>query len=95
LYNSVNIYSNWLREKFCNLLLYTIYLPAPVAAGLRRRYAAGYLLRLWVRIPQGVWTFFCCECCLLSGRSLCGELTTRPEESYRLCRVVVCDLETS
>jgi len=31
----------------------------------------------------------------LSGRSLCDELITRPEESYRLCCVVVCDLETS
>jgi len=31
----------------------------------------------------------------LSGRGLCDELITRPEESYRLCRVVVCDLETS
>jgi len=31
----------------------------------------------------------------LSGRGLCDELITRPEESYRLCYVVVCDLETS
>jgi len=31
----------------------------------------------------------------LSGRGLCDELITRPEESYRLCCVVVCDLETS
>jgi len=31
----------------------------------------------------------------LSGRGLCGELITRPEESYRLCCVVVCDLESS
>jgi len=31
----------------------------------------------------------------LSGRGLCDELMTRPEESYRLCCVVVCDLETS
>jgi len=30
----------------------------------------------------------------LSGRGLCDELITRPEESYRLCCVVVCDLET-
>ena len=37
----------------------------------------------------------CCECCVLSGRGLCDELITRPEESYRLWRVVVCDLETS
>ena len=32
---------------------------------------------------------------MLSGRNLCDELITRPEESYRLCYVVVCDLETS
>jgi len=31
----------------------------------------------------------------LSGRSLCDELITRPEESYRLWCIVVCDLETS
>jgi len=31
----------------------------------------------------------------LSGRGLCDELITRPEESYRLRCVVVCDLETS
>jgi len=31
---------------------------------------------------------------VLSGRGLCDELITRPEESYRLC-CVVCDLETS
>jgi hypothetical protein len=34
-----------------------------------------------------------CECCVLSGRGLCDELITRPEESYRLWHVVVCDLE--
>jgi len=32
---------------------------------------------------------------VLSGRGLCDELITRPGESYRLCCVVVCDLETS
>ena len=37
----------------------------------------------------------CCECCVLSGRGLCDGLITRPEESYRLWRVVVCDQETS
>jgi hypothetical protein len=26
----------------------------------------------------------CCECCVLSGRGLCGGLITRPEESYRV-----------
>jgi len=31
-------------------------------------------------------------CCQVE---VCDELITRPEESYRLCCVVVCDLETS
>ena len=44
---------------------------------------------------KGAWMFFCCECCVLSGRGLCDGLITRPEESYRLWRVVVCDQETS
>jgi len=63
--------------------------------GLRRRSAAALLLRLWVRIPQGAWMFVCCQCCVLLGRSFCDKLITRPEESYRLWCVVVCDLETS
>jgi len=56
--------------------------------GLRRRSAAARLLRSWVRIPRGAWMFVCCECCVLSGRGLCDELITRPEESYRLWCVV-------
>jgi len=35
--------------------------PVPVAA---RKSAAARLLRLWVRIPPGPWTFVCCECCV-------------------------------
>ena len=56
---------------------------------------AAHLLRSWVRIPPGAWIFVCCECRALSGRGLCDELITRPEEYYRLWCVVVCDLETS
>ena len=63
--------------------------------GLRRRSSAARLLRLWVRIPPGAWMFVCCECCVLSGRFLCDGLIIRPGESYRLWRVVVCELETS
>ena len=37
----------------------------------------------------------CCECCVLSGRGLCDGLITRPEESYWLWCVIVCDLKTS
>ena len=63
--------------------------------GLRRRFAAARLLRSWVRIPPGACVIVYSECCVLSGRGLCDELITRPEESYRLWCVVVCDLETS
>ena len=59
------------------------------------RPAAAQLLKSWVRIPPGAWIFVSCECRVLSGRGLCDELITRPEESYRLCCVVVCDPETS
>ena len=62
---------------------------------LRRRSAAARLLRSWVGIPPGAWMFVCCERYVLSGRGLCDELITRPEESYRLWCVVVCDLEIS
>jgi hypothetical protein len=62
---------------------------------LRRRSTAVCLLRSWVRIPPGKWVSVCCVCCVLSGTDLCDGLITRPEESYRLWRVVVCDEETS
>ena len=64
-----------------------------ISAG--ERPAAAHLLKSWVRIPRGAWIFVCCDCRVLSGRGLCDELITHPEESYRLCCVVVCDLETS
>jgi hypothetical protein len=64
-----------------------------ISAG--ERPAAAYLLRSWIWIPRAAWIFFCCECHVLSRRGLYDELITRPEESYRLCCVVVCDLETS
>jgi hypothetical protein len=62
--------------------------------GLRRRSAAACLLRLWVRILQGggAWMSVCCERCVLSSRGFCDGLITRPEESYRLWCVVVCDI---
>ena len=53
------------------------------------------LLRSWVQIPPGAWIFVCSECRVLSGRGLCDKLITRPEKSYRLWCVVMCDLETS
>ena len=84
------------RLFFFNIMSIKLYLcRSQWPRGLRRRSAAARLLRLWVPIPPGAWIFVCCECCVLSGRGLCDELITRPEESYRLWCVVVCDLETS
>ena len=41
------------------------FVPVPVARGLRRRYTAAHLLRLWVRIPPGTWvsvvSVVCCQ----------------------------------
>ena len=48
--------------------------------GLRCGSAVVRLLILWVRIQAGAWLSVCCECSVLSGRGLCGELITRPEE---------------
>ena len=39
--------------------------------------------------------FVCCECCVLSGRGNCDDPIPRPEWSYRLWCVVLCDLEIS
>ena len=71
----------------------TVGLEPTISGGERPQ--AACLLRSWVRIPPGAWIFVRCECRVLSGRGLCDELITRPEESYRLCCVVVCDLHTS
>ena len=80
--------------QYLTVIVYTI-CRSQWPRGLRHRSLAARLLRSWVRIPPGAWIFVCCECCVLSGRGLCDELITRPEESYRLWCVIVCDLETS
>jgi hypothetical protein len=46
--------------------------------------------------PFSAWMFFSCVLVCCAGSSPCDELTTRSEESYRVCvRVRACDLETS
>ena len=80
-YGNININSH----QYCNC-------RSQWPRALRRRSTVARLLRSWVRIPSGAWMSVCCECCVLSGRGLCDELITRPEESYRLW-CVVCDLK--
>jgi len=71
----------------------SITVPILVAV-LRRRSAVACRLRLWVRIPPGAWMFVV-NVVWRQVEVLCDELITRPEESYRLQCVAVCDLETS
>ena len=53
------------------------------------------MLGLRVRISSNALMFFCCECCVLSGRVLCYGPIIHPEESYRLWCVCVwsCSLD--
>jgi len=37
--------------------------------------------------PAEAWLFVSCECRVLSGRGLCLELITRPENSFRVWSV--------
>jgi len=64
----------------------SIYSRSQWSRGLRRKSSAARPLRLWVRIPPGAWMFVCCEYCVLSGRGLCGELITRPEDLLTVMR---------
>jgi hypothetical protein len=73
--------------------------PSEYRAGPSGRAVYGVGLRslsCWecgIEPPPGAWMSVCRECCVLSGRGLCDELITHPEESYRLWCVVVYDLE--
>ena len=84
------------RVKSINFIhLHNIYLPIPVAARSKASVYGRLPAEIVVSNSTGAWMSVCCECCVSSGRSLCDELITRPEESYRLWCVVVCDLVTS
>ena len=79
---------SWRDQPVSHLLLISVYPAQWAACGRSPAEIVG-------SNPTGAWIFVCCECLVLSGRGLCDELITRPEESYRLRCVVVCDLETS
>jgi hypothetical protein len=52
--------------------------------GLRRGSATDRLLGLRVQILPRAWISVSCECDVMSGKGLCVELITHPEESYRV-----------
>jgi len=72
-----------LRLNLCTVVL----MPIPVAARSKAYVCGGSPAETVGSNPI--------ECCVLPGRGLCDEMITRPEESYRLWCVVVCDLETA
>ena len=57
--------------------------------GLRRGSAVASLLVLRVRVPPGVWMSGSCDCCVLSGRSLCDWLIPHLEGLYRVYLSVI------
>ena len=75
-------------------LRYLREVPVPVAARSKAWVCGRLPAECGFESRRLAWTSVCCECCMLSGRGLCDELITRPEESYQLW-CVVCDLETS
>ena len=75
--------------QFCSIILLMCRSQWPRV--LRRRFWGRSPAEIVGSNPTGGMDV-CCECCVLSGRGLCDELITRPEESYRLW-CVVCDLE--
>ena len=68
--------------------------PVPVAARSKAKACGRSSAEISDSSPIGDIDV-CCECCVLSGWGLCDELIPRPEESYRLWCVAVCDLQTS
>ena len=71
-----------------------VFISGPTTMAERSK-AVDCLLELRVRTPSGAWISVSCECYVWSGRDLCVEPITRAWETYRLCCVIVCDLETS
>ena len=70
------------------------FVPVPVAARSKAWVCCRSPAEIVGSNPAGGIVFVSCECCVLLCEDLCDEMIIRPEESYRLWCVVVCDLET-
>ena len=68
--------------------------PVPVASRSKARVYGRSNADIVDSNPSGGMNVSC-ECCVMSGRSLCDEMITSPEDPYRLWCVIVCDLQTS
>jgi len=62
------------------MLHFTIYIPQEITNAGRSGLSPAEFVGS--NPYRGHGYFVCCECCVLSGRGLCDELITRPEESY-------------
>jgi hypothetical protein len=70
--------------------------PTPVAEWSRTwRVCGRSLAGIAGSNPAGGWMSVSCECCLLSGKGLCDGPIPRPEESFFLWCVIMCDQEIS
>ena len=63
--------------------------------GLRRRSAAACLLRLWVRIPPGAWTFDCWECFVCCQVEFSGTSWSLFQRSPTDCGASLCVIQKS
>jgi hypothetical protein len=72
---------NYFRTSICHLR------RCRWSYGLRRRYAAAWLLGSRVRIPVTAKMFVSCISCVRSG--LCDEPITSSEESYQIYVILV------
>ena len=66
-----------------NFMQMYLAMPVPVAE-LFKAYVCGHSPAQTMGLNPAGGMDICCECYVLSGRGLCDELITRPEESYRL-----------
>jgi hypothetical protein len=82
---------------FCSLvwLSYIIFLPVPVVARSKAEVCGRSPAEIVGSNPTGGMDVCLMRMCVLLCRSLFDELINRPEESYRLWCVAVCNLETS
>ena len=87
--------TNKSRQPPLKLRMLIIHHPVAVAARSKAQVCERSPADMWVRIPRGARMSVCCECFVLWGRGLCVGLITRPEESYRVWCIIVCDLGSS